>query len=553
MHPDSALCLRYQLLPRREHLNEPVEPRLVRELRILDPACGTMNFGLVAIEMLDAMYREELARLGPSCASVASEEQIPAAIVKHNLFGIDIDPTALELAAQTLSMKLRLPVEQCRENLWFGDALFDEQIEARCAEGFDVVATNPPYLSARNLDPARVAKIKRRYPTSWRDAYACFIERSLEFARPGGYVGVLAMQSFMFTAAFQKMREKLAQTTAIEAIAHFGPGLFQVGNPGTLQTAAIVLRREPDATRREQNEVIALRLVDAEDKEREMGRVIPNGCGALPRRGGEACVFRVKQAELLAISRGAWVYWLTPEMRRVFHTFPKLGEIAEPRQGLATTDNARFVRYWWEVEPTRDDAPCRASLGRWFPYVKSGRFRRWFESPRHRVNWADDGREIKQSIVERYPYLNGRWEWVAKNSQYYGRSGVTYSYLTAGAFSARLMPAGAIFDVAGSALFPDDPLTVLAVLNSTVARQLLHAVNPTVNFQVGDLAQLPMPCKSDATLRQLRNAQWRCSSRWTPATRPRRSSSRHGCGAMLPWICERLKMRLIRWLRRCMA
>src|SRR4051794_1886547 len=230
----------------------------VRDIRILDPACGTMNFGVVVIEMLDEMYREELVRLGSERASVASEEQIPSAIVRNNLFGIDIDQTALELAAQTLSMKLRLPVEQCRANLWCADALFDPQIEARCAGTFDVVVTNPPYLSTRNLPAARVAQMKRHYRAGWRDACTCFIQRSLQFASEGGYVGILAMQSFMFTGAFEKLRRELSDCAAIEAIAHFGPGLFEIGNPGTLQTAAVVMRKEADVRRREENEVMAL-------------------------------------------------------------------------------------------------------------------------------------------------------------------------------------------------------------------------------------------------------------------------------------------------------
>ena len=102
-------------------------------------------------------------------------------------------------------------------------------------------------------------------------------------------------------------------------------------------------------------------------------------------------------------------------------------------------------------------------------------------------------REIKSAIVERYPYLDGQWQWVAKNSVWYGKEGITYSYLTSGSFSARRLEAGTIFDVAGSSLFPDDPPAMLGVLNSTVAGRLLAAINPTVNFQVGDLRQLPMP------------------------------------------------------------
>ena len=113
--------------------------------------------------------------------------------------------------------------------------------------------------------------------------------------------------------------------------------------------------------------------------------------------------------------------------------------------------------------------------------------------------WA----EIKAEIVRRYPYLQGQWQWVAKNSEWYGKPGITYSYLTSGKFSARRLEAGTIFDVAGSSLFPADELGVLGVLNSSCAGRLLAAINPTVNFQVGDLRELPMP--GDLT-DELRNA-----------------------------------------------
>jgi hypothetical protein len=199
--------------------------------------------------------------------------------------------------------------------------------------------------------------------------------------------------------------------------------------------------------------------------------------------------FEINRDDLASTPRLAWMYWLCPATRLAFAEFPKLGEISPPRQGLATTDNLRFVRYWWEIEPPGYAGP----RDKWIPYAKGGRFRRWHESPRHRVNWQDDGREIKAAIVKRYPYLNGQWQWVAKNTAWYGKEGITYSYLTSGAFSARRLEAGAIFDVAGSSLFPDDPLAMLGILNSSTARRLLAAINPTVNFQVGDLRQLPIP------------------------------------------------------------
>jgi N-6 DNA Methylase len=455
---------------------EPMPMRRAREIRVCDPACGTMNFGLVALEMLREMYLEEMDRSGadgwpdsPSCDSVA---EIGASVVACNLVGFDIDPTAIRLAIKTLEIKIGCAIVEGRHGLAVRDALFGERVRGE----FDVVVTNPPYLSSRNLEPAVVRRLKARYPAGWRDLYACFMLRSMEMLRPGGVLGILSMHSFMFTAAFEKMRRELMESAEIRAVAHFGLGLFDIGNPGTLQTAAVVM----ELGTAEKKMGVFFRLVDVEDK-----------CAALAGAiSGESSLrFEMTGEELGSMPRAAWMYWISAASRRVFREFPKLGEISPPRQGLATTDNMRFVRYWWEVEPPN----FSGSRDKWMPYAKGGRFRRWYELPRHRVNWEDDGRKIKAAIVERYPYLDGEWKWVAKNSAWYGRAGITYSYLTSGTFSARRLEPGTIFDVAGSSLFPDDPLALLGVLNSSVAGELLSAINPTVNFQVGDLRQLPVP------------------------------------------------------------
>lgn len=493
LHPDSRLRDRLNWLVDFEPAIESPGVASLRsgDLRVCDPACGTMNFGLVAIELLAGMYREEIDRAGrpgwPAEPSIADAAGASAAAVS-NLVGIDLDPLAVELARLTLEIKIGGELLPEEVKLWRGDALFEPEVESKSLGRFHVVVTNPPYLSSRNLPAEQVRKMKHKYRPAWRDAGACFLQRCLDFLAPGARAGVLAMQSFMFTGAFESLRRDLASRAAVEAIAHFGPGLFDVGNPGTLQTAAVVLRRELDPHLRGDQRISAIRLIDAQDKAASLA-------AALRQRD----VFHIRQQDMASLPRGAWSYWATADVRKMFHALPKLADVAPPRQGLATTDNARFVRYWWEVDGL-------ASPEKWRPYVKGGRFRRWYEASRHRVNWEDDGREIKQSIVERYPYLEGEWQWVAKNSAFYGRGGVTYSYLTSGVFSARLLAPGAIFDVAGSSLFPDDPLPILALLNSTAARRLLEIINPTVNFQVGDLRQLPVPVVPAQSLAILRTA-----------------------------------------------
>lgn len=474
-HPDSSVAFRW-LIDSPDTTTEAFRP--VSTIRVLDPACGTMNFGLVAAEMLAEMYREELDHAGrpgwPAEPSVRDEANLVRTILESNLIGIDIDPVALKLANASLTMKFGI---EASKRLIRADSLFDS-----CVGDADVVVTNPPYLSARNLDPTRVARLKKRFPRAWRDEYACFIDRCLELARAGGRVGMLTMHSFMFTAGYEGLRRKLAESTTIETIAHFGGSLFDIGNPGTLQTVAFTAQKRVSESAR----CSAVRLVEGDaERKREMLREAMHDASKR---------FELSQAELHGLPRGTWAYWTPRATREAWRSMRTLGRIAPPRQGLATTDNARFVRYWWEVEGQ--------SREKWRPYAKGGQSRRWYQNPLHCVDWADDGEAIKRSIVERYPYLNGKWEWVAKNADFYGREGITYSYLTSGQFSARWMPAGSFFDVAGSALFPDDPLTILGILNSSAARHLLHAINPTVNFQVGDLAQLPIPSEGDERLRE---------------------------------------------------
>jgi hypothetical protein len=504
MHPDSQLELPW-LVERpsneaRALVGRPL-PALAGDLKVLDPACGTMNFGMAAYDLLDVMYREEIDRAGrrgwPAVPSVEHEDQVPGAILRQNLFGTDIDAAVLDLARASLEMKLRRPVAGSDANLIRADALFDA-LPTKWPASFDVVVTNPPYLSARNLPVERVRRLKAAHPTAWRDGCACFFDLGLNLLRPGGRAGFLVSQSILFTGSYEPWRRQVIGQSALETFAHFGPGLFGVGNAGTLQTAGLTARREGNESIRDRQKLVALRVVEPTDptgKRSALARAVSE------TRGGSAVglgdrIFEVLQKDLASLPRGTWAYWAQPADQETFTSGRRLGTIASLRQGLATTDNARFVRYWWEVDPVGVGIDRRASPGRWAPYVKSGRFRQWYEAARHRVNWEDDGREIKASIVSRYPYLNGKWQWVAKNASCYGRGGITYSYLTSGRFSARRLEPGCVFDVAGSAIFPADEgrtLGVLAVLNSSSAARLLHVINPTLNFQVGDLAELPMP------------------------------------------------------------
>jgi hypothetical protein len=652
LHPDSALRPKIDYLaPADAAPTSTNSPRSVRDIRLLDPACGTMHFGLVAFDLFVEMYREEIERAGqpgwPSQPPVPHTDDIPAAILEHNLHGIDIDLRAVQIAAFALYLKAKtlspkkplresrlacanvhmldgdrlgeflkqaglekrpiyrrilsalqdelrnseqlgslLPLEkrikalveaerkqyekEGRQPDLFGwsreqfeteagrrefwdmletqigqalDAFARQQAEEGVNQSFfvgetvkglrllellgqtyDVVVTNPPYLTSRNMNSQLKEWVAQHYAEGKADLYAAFILRCCRWLSERGRLGMVTQQSFMFISSYEKLRQVLQSECVNEVMAHVGPKAFDEVTGEKVNTTLMVLRKESDARRRQEAVGTYFRLVkepDAESKRRRFEQALQTLLSREGHRAGnlppvahapgsvDPLVFRYRQADFDAIPGSPWVYWITPGLRRLFETLPKLGDVAQPRQGLATADNFRFLRYWWEVGTERIAFGCRdaqeakRSKKRWFPYMKGGSFRRWYGNQEYVVNWEKDGEEIKSYICERYPYLDGKWEWVAKNPDYYFRRGVTYSYLTSGNFSARLSPGGFIFDVAGSSLFPRDVTLVLATLNSRFALYGLRLINPTVNFQVGDLARLPIPNHSSPQLEAL--------------------------------------------------
>jgi type I restriction-modification system DNA methylase subunit len=587
MHPDSRIadsCPYLTPLP-ADPPRVPMKP--VKEIRVLDPATGTMHFGLVAFDLLVEMYREELAQAGaagwPAQASVSSVAEIPTAILANNLFGIDIDLRAVQLAALALYLKAKaankitvltesnlacadvalfrgqhlnkitsemaLPGGFTRELLVkFRDSLeeasmmgslvrlerhfqkfqsdrlrkaIDAYVEKKRAEGvdesyfanetgkglrllevleqrYDVVFTNPPYVSARKMNAEMSRFMKANYKNAKGDLYAAFIQRCMELTSDSGVVGMLTMHSFMFISSYEKLRALLAENAVVETLAHYGPGLFAVGNPGTLQTAAFVLRREPLEIERREARGVYFRLVkepDTDAKRTSLEQALAR------RRAGllDTRVYEYRQGDFAAIPGGPWVYWITSGLLSLFRKLKKLDEIAQPRVGLQTGFNERFLRYWWEVglprlERAAMNASAAAASGKcWFPYMKGGQFRRWFGNQVYAVNWANEGEEIKACTPNS----------VIRNPDFYFRRGVTWSDLTAGRFSARLSPGGFMFDVKGSSAFPDDIPLTLGLLNSSFANYALNLINPTMSYQVGDLSRLPVPRHSSGRLRDL--------------------------------------------------
>ena len=211
-------------------------------------------------------------------------------------------------------------------------------------------------------------------------------------------------------------------------------------------------------------------------------------------------VYRLPQRAFDAIPGSPWVYWIPDGLRRLFEELPSLGDVARPRQGTATSDNARFLRFGWEMGWSHIAFGChnrveaRTSGKKWFPYMKGGAYRKWYGNQDYVVNWGDGSAEI--AAFDRA---------VIRNPDYYFREGVTWSDLSSTGFGVRYLPPGFVFDVKGSSGFPspEHRLIVLSMMNSPWMGFALALLNPTVSFQVGDISRVPFKHPDDSEREQL--------------------------------------------------
>jgi hypothetical protein len=590
MHPDSSLAdsLEYLVPLPSDPPKVPLKP--VKEIRVLDPATGTMHFGLVAFDLFITMYQEERKHAGtdgwPGVPSVQSDKDIPAAIVSNNLFGIDIDLRAVQLASLALYLRAKTTNRDCiltESNLACADVaifrgqhlskiasemalpvgvtgdlfrkfcesvddagsmgslvrlerhfrnlvgdqlrkLVDDYVRQKAKQGedesyfgnetskglrlldvltrrYDVVFTNPPYMSRHNMKPEMADFLSHQYKRSKGDLYSAFIDRCTELLEEGGRVAMITQQSFMFLVTYEALRDLLLSRTSIEGVAHLGPRAFPTVKGEKVNAVAFVLRQEDFEELRRKSVGVYFRLVKEPSADAKRARFEES---LLRRKQGEmdSGVYEYSQGDHFTIPGRPWVYQITPGLTKLFSSCPLLVTKASARQGLATADNARFIRFWWEIGVSRivRGATSRNDFakhgGKWCPHLKGGGEHAWVANKEFVINWGNDGAEL----VALQPKA------VIRNAEYYFRTGITYNAVSSRAFKGMLMPNGFIFDSAGDCVFPEDAalaVPLLGLLNSKFARGILTMLNPTLNVYTSDLDRLPIPRKASTALNRL--------------------------------------------------
>lgn len=368
------------------------------------------------------------------------------------------------------------------------------------ARRHDCVVANPPYMGSSSFGPFMSKWVKKSYPDVKSDLCTCFIERGFNLAKDRGYAAMVTMQSWMFLGSFEKMRSSLIGSKSILSMLHLGPRAFDaIGGEVVNVTADVVFNGRAACGG------AYVRLVDingSDAKRKKALEAIGNpDCGWFYRRDAET--FRQIPGAPIA-------YWTSEEAISAYFRFSSLGKRITTREGMATADNDRFVHFWWEcpyssigfgASAPKDEI---ASCHRWFPYQKGGDYRKWFGNNEMVVFYERDGEAIKSNIDPK----TGRIRSHNYNGTFSFKEGITWSALSSGNIHVRFSPQGSLFDSKGAKGFGashQDNLYALCLINSSTAGEHLSFLAPTLDFKVGDIAQIPDADKDVETAAGLGN------------------------------------------------
>lgn len=346
------------------------------------------------------------------------------------------------------------------------------QVAEALEQKYDVVVTNPPYMSTSNTSMRVQNLIKEEYSDSKADLFAVFIERCNTMCKRYGLQAMITQHSWMFLTSFERLREKISAFSMVN-MAHLGPRAFDEIGGEVVQTTSFVLRKVKIVD----HISIFCRLVEPTSQaEKEK----------LFMFGGNR--YYSKQDNFSAIPGEPIAYWVSKNLLAAFIDGTVLGKIADSKQGIATADNNRYLRLWYEVRNTnikfnaQSHEEASSCCEKWFPYNKGGEFRKWYGNNDYVVNWYMDGIELRNDKKA-----------VLRNPSFYFKPCFSWSLVSSSVAAFRYKPIGHIFDVAGMSCFSQNNLLyLLALCNTNVVMKILEIIAPTINYQCGDIANIPV-------------------------------------------------------------
>ena len=452
---------------------------------------GEYKPNIYSIKESNSINREQLNYLGSGCSEDERNKALEQIVILLDTFKdakeygsiLNVEEFDAELLEKFISQSehdgqismhtvgIEETVQELRQIIAVGKVL---------SEKYHTVVTNPPYAGTSNLSLKLNAYIKENYPDSKSDLFAVFIERCSEMTGENGYQAMITQHSWMFLSSFEKLRKKMMQSEIIN-MAHLGARAFEEIGGEVVQVTAFVRCIEHIKGYRG----TYCRLIEPTSQQGKEKMFLD----------GENRYVTV-QDNFKKIPGEPVAYWSSYNLIDKFILGYKLSDLCETRKGLATSDNNRFLRLWYEPIFSKvgfsllDNRETIESAFKWFPINKGGEYHRWYGNKEYVINWQNDGYEIRN-----FRNNNGKLLSRPQNTKYNFKSALTWSKITTSVFSARFSERGFLFDDAAAICFHKDTQRlkyILGFLNSKCCQLVLNILNPTINIQIGDIGNIPI-------------------------------------------------------------
>ena len=502
--------LEFYIKPAYKEQLQPRPKKKLEEIKFFEPCVGSAHILSYAFDVFYLMYEEE----------GYSTIEIPELIIKHNLFGVDIDERAAQIASFVLMMKgrrknsrfLRKNItpnisfyEDFEDNTKFnnckalgslvnvspneiesikvdeGSVFADRQKKLKqlytfLGQRYDCVVTNPPYISSSRMEGALKQFVEANYPDTKSDLFATFIIRCLELCNEDGLAGYMTPFVWMFISSYEKLRQNIIDNHLINNLIQLEYSGF---DGATVPVCAFTLRNSsiPDA------KGSYIRLSDFKGSENQAPRTLeaintPN-CGWF---------YIANQKDFNYIKESPIGYWATQNVFFVFNNYPSLSTKYKVESGFQTGNDSLFLRYWYEVSFNKigfdynDYSQVDFSKHCFFPMNKEEGFKKWTGRYRVVVHFEKDGENFKN--VEGLNYR-------LRETKFYFKSGVSWGDVTSAKSSYRFQEPGLIFARRAPMFFTTEKY-ICSVLNSKIVNHLQGFINPTLSFNLSDMDRIPI-------------------------------------------------------------
>lgn len=340
---------------------------------------------------------------------------------------------------------------------------------------YDIVATNPPYLN--KMDGRLKDFVNKNYKDYSGDLFSVFMYRNFGFCKTNGYSAFMIPFVWMFIKTYEKLREFIIKNKNISSLIQMEYSAFE---EATVPICTFVLKNAKDIQKGVYIKLSEFKGGMEVQKQKVLEAISKKDCDYM---------YHTDEENFSKIPGMPIAYWVSVKTLKAFNN-KLLSDYAYPKQGFATGNNDRFLRFWHEVSYKNcgwkfsNSEDAKNSKLKWFPCNKGGSFRKWYGNNMYMVNWQNDGYEMRNFAGS-----------VIRNPQFYFQEGLTWSTVTSGKLSMRYSPIGHLFETKGSVCFVKQKeflYYLLGLLNSSIVNNLLLILSPTLDYHEGPLGKIPV-------------------------------------------------------------